>query len=225
MLAEAPLSSNEGLPAPSGTVRAWFHSWSQAGSVADALPRGGLGEELVGLPRGFYEIHFWTDEDVRTPVTFVCDEAHLYLPASVADPAEQRALESFERIAKEGRKYGISLLVVSQRPSDVSRTVLSQCNTFVVLRLTNDQDQAVVKRLMPDSMEGIAAALPLLDVGEALLLGDAIILPTRIRLDPPKVKPASATRNFWTEWNETSVEDSDLVAAVEAMRAQTRTKA
>lgn len=180
---------------------------------------------VVGvLARVLYEIHFWTDEDVRTPVTFVCDEAHLYLPASVADPAEQRALESFERIAKEGRKYGISLLVVSQRPSDVSRTVLSQCNNFVVLRLTNDQDQAVVKRLMPDSMEGIAAALPLLDVGEALLLGDAIILPTRIRLDPPEVKPASATRNFWTEWNEKSVEDSDLVAAVEAMRAQTRTK-
>lgn len=181
---------------------------------------------VVGvLARVLYEIHFWTDEEVRTPVTFVCDEAHLYLPASVADPAEQRALESFERIAKEGRKYGISLLVVSQRPSDVSRTVLSQCNNFVVLRLTNDQDQAVVKRLMPDSMEGIAAALPLLDVGEALLLGDAIILPTRIRLDAPKVKPASATRNFWTEWNETNVEDSDLVTAVESMRAQTRTKA
>ena len=181
---------------------------------------------VVGvLARVVYEIHFWTAEDKRTPVTFVCDEAHLYLPASVSGPAEQRVLDSFERIAKEGRKYGISLLVVSQRPSDVSRTVLSQCNNFIVLRLTNDQDQAVIRRLMPDSMEGITAALPLLDVGEALLLGDAIILPTRIRLDPPKVKPASATRNFWTEWNETSVDDLDLVAAVEAMRAQTRTRA
>lgn len=178
---------------------------------------------VVGvLARLLYEVHFWTAKDKRTPITFVCDEAHLYLPASVADIAEVRALDSFERIAKEGRKYGISLLVVSQRPSDVSRTVLSQCNNFIALRLTNDQDQAVVKRLMPDSMEGIAAALPLLDVGEALVLGDALVLPTRIRLDTPSIKPSSATKNFWTEWNESEVQDEDLVAAVEAMRMQSR---
>ena len=144
------------------------------------------------------------------------------LHAGNAGAADLRALDSFERIAKEGRKYGISLLVVSQRPSDVSRTVLSQCNNFIALRLTNDQDQAVVKRLMPDSMEGLTAALPLLDVGEALILGDAIILPTRIRLDAPKVKPTSATRNFWTEWNGAPVDDGALIAAVEAMRTQSR---
>lgn len=178
---------------------------------------------VVGvLARVLYEIHFWTTDEKRTPVTFVCDEAHLYLPAGLAGAAELRALDSFERIAKEGRKYGISLLVVSQRPSDVSRTVLSQCNNFMVLRLTNDQDQAVIRRLMPDSLEGLTAALPLLDVGEALLLGDALVLPTRIRLDPPSVKPTSATKNFWSEWNETAVEDEDLVAAVEAMRTQSR---
>ncbi len=178
---------------------------------------------VVGvLARVLYEVHFWTDEEKRTPITFVCDEAHLYLPSSVADVAEARALDSFERIAKEGRKYGISLLVVSQRPSDVSRTVLSQCNNFIALRLTNDQDQAVVRRLMPDSMEGIAAALPLLDVGEALVLGDALVLPTRIRLDVPSVKPSSSTKNFWTEWNESEVQEADLVAAVEAMRMQSR---
>lgn len=178
---------------------------------------------VVGvLARVLYEIHFWTDNAKRTPITFVCDEAHLYLPASSPGAGERRALDSFERIAKEGRKYGISLLVVSQRPSDVSRTVLSQCNNFIVLRLTNDQDQAVVKRLMPDSMESLTAALPLLDVGEALLLGDAIILPTRIKLDEPKVKPASATMSFWSDWNEREVDDSDLIAAVESMRRQSR---
>lgn len=107
----------------------------------------------------------------RHPLTIVCDEAHLYLPVrDAAEAAERRALESFERIAKEGRKYGVSLLVVSQRPSDVSRTILSQCNNFLVLRLTNDQDQNVVKRLMPESMGGITDILPLLDTGEALLL-------------------------------------------------------
>lgn len=178
---------------------------------------------VVGvLARVLYEIQFWADSSKRTPITFVCDEAHLYLPASAPDAAERRALDSFERIAKEGRKYGISLLVVSQRPSDVSRTVLSQCNNFIVLRLTNDQDQAVVKRLMPESMESLTAALPLLDVGEALLLGDAIILPTRIRLDEPKIKPASATMNFWSDWNDKEVDDADLVAAVESMRRQSR---
>lgn len=179
---------------------------------------------VVGvLARVLYEIHFWAPEDKRTPVTLVCDEAHLYLPSGVADIAELRALDSFERIAKEGRKYGVSLLAVSQRPSDVSRTVLSQCNNFIVLRLTNDQDQAVIRRLIPDSMEGLTASLPLLDVGEALLLGDAIVLPTRIRLDQPRVKPTSATKNFWTEWATTPVKDQDLVEAVEAMRKQSRT--
>lgn len=178
---------------------------------------------VVGvLARLLYEIHFWTEEKKRTPVTLVCDEAHLYLPAGNADAAELRALDVFERISKEGRKYGVSLPVVSQRPSDVSKTVLSQCNNFLVLRLTNDQDQAVVKRLMPDSMDGLTAALPLLDVGEALLLGDAIILPTRVKLDAPKIKPTSATKDSWTEWNEKPVEEADLVAAVEAMRAQSR---
>jgi hypothetical protein len=178
---------------------------------------------MVGvLARLLYEVHFWATEASRTPFTLVCDEAHLYLPSGNAGVGEMRALDAFERIAKEGRKYGVSLLVVSQRPADVSRTVLSQCNNFIALRLTNDQDQAVIRRLMPDSMEGITAALPLLDVGEALLLGDALVLPTRIRLDKPRIKPTSATRNFWTEWNERAVDDEDIVAAVEALRMQSR---
>lgn len=178
---------------------------------------------VVGvLARVLYEIHFWTAESDRTPVTLVCDEAHLYLPSAGADVVEQRALETFEKIAKEGRKYGISLLVVSQRPSDVSRTVLSQCNNFVALRLTNDQDQHVVKRLMPDNMESITSALPLLDVEEAIILGDSIILPTRIKLDAPRIKPASATMNFWTDWNEREVSEASIVAAVESMRRQSR---
>ena len=98
----------------------------------------------------------------RTPVCFVCDEAHLYLPVRAdSDAATKRALDTFERIAKEGRKYGVSLLVVSQRPSDVSKTILSQCNNFIALRLTNEQDQSAVKSVMPDSMAGIADVLPL----------------------------------------------------------------
>ena len=163
------------------------------------------------------------DKDSRHPLTIVCDEAHLYLPVrDSAEAAEKRALESFERIAKEGRKYGVSLLVVSQRPSDVSRTILSQCNNFLVLRLTNDQDQSVVKRLMPESMGGITDILPLLDLGEALLLGDSILLPTRIKLDRPKIEPASATRQFWTDWATQTPKPDAVSKAVEALRRQVR---
>lgn len=149
------------------------------------------------LARLLYDVQFWMRTEARTPVTLLCDEAHLYLPVKDdADAVQRQALWSFERIAKEGRKYGFSLLVVSQRPSDVSRTILSQCNNFLSLRLTNDSDQNVIKRLMPDSLVGLTAMLPLLDTGEALLLGDAVLLPTRIKLDQPHVKPDSATRDF-----------------------------
>lgn len=139
-----------------------------------------------------------------------------------AGSVERQALATFERIAKEGRKYGVSIVVVSQRPSDVSRTILSQCNNFMVLRLTNDTDQAVVKRLMPDSMVGLVEMLPLLDTGEALLLGDAVLLPTRIKLDKPSVQPASGTRDFWREWSEKEPDEAAIQEAVETLRRQTR---
>lgn len=148
---------------------------------------------------------------------------HLYLPVKDdADAVQRQALSAFERIAKEGRKYGFSLLVVSQRPSDVSRTILSQCNNFLALRLTNDSDQNVIKRLMPDSLVGLTAMLPLLDTGEALLLGDAVLLPTRIKLDQPRVKPDSATRDFWKEWGSLAPDEALLEAAVESLRKQSR---
>lgn len=175
------------------------------------------------LARLLYNVQFWMEPNSRHPLTIVCDEAHLYLPVrDTAEAAERRALESFERIAKEGRKYGVSLLVVSQRPSDVSRTILSQCNNFLVLRLTNDQDQNVIKHLMPESMDGITDILPLLDTGEALLLGDSILLPTRIRLDKPQNPPTSATRQFWSDWANKKPDQSAVARAVETLRRQTR---
>ena len=175
------------------------------------------------LARLLYDVQFWMGGKTRTPVTLLCDEAHLYLPVrDDADAVQRQALGSFERIAKEGRKYGFSLLVVSQRPSDVSRTILSQCNNFLALRLTNETDQGVIKRLMPDSLAGLTNILPLLDTGEALLLGDAVLLPTRIKLDIPKVTPDSATRDFWREWGTMKPDDSSIIAAVECLRSQFR---
>jgi hypothetical protein len=135
---------------------------------------------------------------------------------------QKQALWNFERIAKEGRKYGFSIVVVSQRPADVSRTILSQCNNFLALRLTNETDQSVIKRLVPDSLSGLTEILPLLDVGEALMLGDAVLLPTRIKLDAPKIRPDSATRDFWTEWSQKKSDKPSIEKAVENLRSQTR---
>lgn len=173
--------------------------------------------------RLLYDVQFWMEREKRTPFVFVCDEAHLYLPVKDdADVVERQALYCFERIAKEGRKYGVSLLVVSQRPSDVSRTILSPCNNFLILRLTNDQDQSVVRRLMPDSLAGVLDGLPLLDTGEAVLLGDDILLPARIKLTRPRIEPLSATRDFWREWGELAPEPAAVCAAVETLRRQSR---
>lgn len=175
--------------------------------------------------RLLYAIQFWTEPSERTPFTIICDEAHLYLPVrSDANAVQKQALAAFERIAKEGRKYGVSLLVVSQRPSDVSRTILSQCNNFMVLRLTNDRDQAVVRRLMPDSMAGVIDILPLLDIGEAVLLGDAVLLPSRIKLDIPTLQPTSATLDFWNQWNTKQPNEKALIEAVETLRKQSRSE-
>jgi uncharacterized protein len=99
---------------------------------------------------------------------------------------------------------------------------LSQCNNFIILRLTNDRDQAVVKKLVPDSMSRMTDILPLLDTGEALILGDAILLPCRIRLNRPLIEPESATRDFWSDWCNLTPDEDALFLAVETLRRQTR---
>lgn len=177
------------------------------------------------LARLLYDVQFWMDPDKRTPFTLVCDEAHLYLPIKEdADSVQKQALYNFERIAKEGRKYGVSILVVSQRPADVSKTILSQCNNFVVLRLTNERDKGVIKNLLPDSLKSTIEFLPLLDVGEALVVGDAILLPSKIILDKPldSHRPMSATKEFWDEWDNNEPDNCAIDKAVEALRKQCR---
>ncbi|MEJ5064531.1 ATP-binding protein [Erwinia sp. MYb375] len=185
---------------------------------ADILP------VIIGLvARIIYQVQFWTDPKNRRPVAFVCDEAHLYLPRKEGNPVERRAVEAFEKIAKEGRKYGVALMIVSQRPSDVSATILSQCNNIISLRLTNADDQATVRKLLPESLESLLEALPIMDVGEAMVVGDSVLLPSRIKIDPPTEKPLSATIDFWSRWQE-NVTNADFTLAVENMRRQNRIK-
>lgn len=181
---------------------------------SDILP---LITGLIG--RLVFSLQQWMEVDKRHPIALFCDEAHLYIPASIKGGIEEKGLANFERIAKEGRKYGVSLVVISQRPSDVNKTILSQCGNFVAMRLTNPDDQNVIKRLFPDNLGDFSDMLPILDIGEGLIVGDASLLPSRVVIDKPSIKPNSATIDFWDEWEKTK-EIRGIEQAVEALRKQ-----
>lgn len=178
---------------------------------------------IIGLvARLVFSIQQWTSKENQHPISLLCDEAHLYIPERTSqDSASSLGLKSFERIAKEGRKYGVSLTVISQRPSEVNRTVLSQCNNFISLRLSNAEDQSVIKKLLPDNLAGLTDVLPVLDIGEALVVGDCSLLPTRILIDEPTIKPESATVKFWKEWSNKEAKQN-VKDAVIGLRKQTK---
>lgn len=179
---------------------------------------------IVGMvARLAFSIQQWSPSGQRHPLALFCDEAHLYIPQESTSGLADNAIATFERIAKEGRKYGVGLVVISQRPAEVSRTVVSQCSNLIAMRLTNGDDQSVVRRLLPDSLGGFGDLLPVLDTGEALVVGDAILLPTRIRIAQPKNEPLSGTIDFWDRWSDAS-STHVLPDAVDAWRRQTMTK-
>ena len=151
------------------------------------------------------------------PISVFADEAHIYLNDSDADA--KSSCESAERIAKEGRKYGISLTVISQRPREVSATILSQCNSFLCLRISNPDDQSYVKSLLPDSVRGITSMFSTLRRGEAILLGDSVMMPTRIRIDKPDPTPHSNDTSFYQAWNQ-APEGLDVSSVLDAWRQQ-----
>ncbi len=135
------------------------------------------------------------------PFLIVCEEAHNYIPKSGG--AEYKASKkSIERIAKEGRKYGLSLMVVSQRPSEVSDTIFSQCNNFVALRLTNINDQNYIKSLLPNNANSITDILPTLSAGECLIVGDATPMPAIVKMEMPNPAPKSESIKFHNQWSE-----------------------
>lgn len=137
----------------------------------------------------------------NVPFMIVCEEAHNYVPKNGgADYTASK--KSIERIAKEGRKYGISLMVVSQRPSEVSDTIFAQCNNFVSLRLTNTSDQTYIKNLLPNNTSSIADVLPTLQPGQCLIVGDATPLPSIVQMEKPKPEPQSKNINVCDVWGE-----------------------
>jgi DNA helicase HerA-like ATPase len=139
------------------------------------------------------------EDEVELPFLLVYEEAHNYIPQS--EGARYGSVKkAIERIAKEGRKYGISLMIVSQRPSEISETVFSQCNNFVAMRLTNPTDQRYVKRLLPDDLGAITDALPSLERQEAIVIGDSVSVPSLLFVDEITDLPDSDDIAFHTEW-------------------------
>lgn len=135
------------------------------------------------------------------PILLVYEEAHKYVPNS--DLVKYRSSKkSIERIAKEGRKYGITLLLASQRPSEISETIFSQCNNFIAMRLTNPVDQGYVKKLLPDTLGTLIDTMPSLKQGEALLVGESIILPSIVQIDRCTNEPSSNDIPYWELWKE-----------------------
>jgi DNA helicase HerA-like ATPase len=133
------------------------------------------------------------------PVMIVCEEAHNYVPQNDG-AAYKPSRKSIERVAKEGRKYGLSLMVVSQRPSEVSETIFAQCTNFIAMRLTNTNDQMYIRRLLPDNLSSVTSTLPNLADGECVVMGDAIALPSVVQIDKPNPEPKSQSVRFHKEW-------------------------
>ncbi len=167
-----------------------------------------------------FEFNYWNPKYREFPILLMCEEAHAYIPrASESQFAGSR--KSMERIAKEGRKYGVGLAVVSQRPHEVSETVLAQCGTFICLRITNPDDQAYVRSLVPESEGDLVNVLAGLGRGEALVLGEAVPLPTRLQFDKPNPTPNSDDVDFYAKWRDGPT-DLDVDAIVKRWRSQER---
>lgn len=190
------------------------------------LPNEVAGPLTAALARLVFQYKVWEtrEERERDPILIICEEAHRYVPdTGLAE--YQSAQKAIRRIAKEGRKYGIGLMLVSQRPADVERTVLSQCNSWIVLRLTNSADQEQVARFLPDSLAGLSRTLPSLSRREALFVGEAAAVPARIlmtELDDNKL-PDSRDISFAKGWSRRPPRKQEVQKVVNRWRREQTT--
>lgn len=165
-----------------------------------------------------YKVFQTQEEKEKDPILLVCEEAHRYVPDH-GEAQYAAAQGAIRRIAREGRKYGIGLMLVSQRPADVDSTVISQCGTWVVLRLTNSADQQHVARFLPDGLSGMVGALPILSQQEAIFVGEGAALPSRVRVRDLKGDqlPKSNTIPFAQGWASERLELDKLKEISERM--------
>jgi DNA helicase HerA-like ATPase len=149
------------------------------------------------LGRIIFDFNLWNKTRQDFPILIVFEEAHTYLSMTGRSKAARKTVE---RVAKEGRKYGVSCMIVSQRPAEISETITSQCNNFVAMRLLNPNDQTYVRKLVPDSFSNFIDILPTLQQGEAFIIGDAVAIPTRVLFDMPSPTPSSGDIRFYEKW-------------------------
>ncbi len=187
----------------------------------------GLPSEIVDvvvsvLFRLTFELAVWSERGKAPPVLLVCEEAHRYVPeeAGVGFAPTRRVIA---RIAKEGRKYGVTLCLVSQRPSELATNSLAQCNTVFALRLSNEHDQAFVGKALSENSRWLVDSLPSLNTQEAVVVGDGVTVPVHIRFNDldPKHRPASHDPSFSESWRH-ETDDAFLNQAIDRWRRQTR---
>ncbi len=175
------------------------------------------------LSRLVFDYAIWSRNEPQRPILLVCEEAHRYVPADHASSGNA-VRKILERIAKEGRKYGVSLGLITQRPSDLAEGVLSQCGTIISMRLNNDRDQAYVRSAMPEGARGFLDSIPALRNRECIICGEGVSIPMRVRLDDlaPHLRPASDDPLFSQLWSEVGGESEILDRTIHRWRGQGR---
>ncbi len=173
------------------------------------------------LSRLVFDFAIWGREEKTTPILLVCEEAHRYVPSE--KNAEGNSVGTIlSRIAKEGRKYGISLGLITQRPSDLAEGVLSQCGTIISMRLNNDRDQDFVRAAMPEGARGFLDAIPALRNRECIICGEGVAIPIRVSFDNLEEikRPASEDPSFIEMWNQSGGEEDVVERTVQRWRSQ-----
>jgi DNA helicase HerA-like ATPase len=175
------------------------------------------------LARLVFDYALWSRNEIQRPVLLVCEEAHRYVPADKTSTG-QAVRQILERIAKEGRKYGVALGLITQRPSDLAEGVLSQCGTIISMRLNNDRDQQFVKNAMPEGARGFLDSIPALRNRECIICGEGVSIPIRVAFDDLERdrQPASSDPLFSELWRQTGDEDAMVTRVVKRWRSQGR---
>jgi len=175
------------------------------------------------LARMVFDYAIWSRTEAQKPLLLVCEEAHRYVPKD-EHSSGQAVRRILERIAKEGRKYGVSLGLITQRPSDLAEGVLSQCGTIIAMRLNNDRDQACVRAAMPEGARGFLDAIPALRNRECIICGEGVAIPLRVRFDDlePEKRPASSDPSFSALWCQTGDEEGIINRTIKRWRGHGR---
>jgi hypothetical protein len=173
------------------------------------------------LARMTFDFAIWSRNEPQRPILLVCEEAHRYIPSD-RDPGGSSVGRILGRIAKEGRKYGVSLGLITQRPSDLAEGVLSQCGTIIAMRLNNERDQAFVRAAMPEGARGFLDSIPALRNRECIICGEGVAIPIRVQFDGLEEtrRPASSDPLFSTLWRDVGGEEQIISRTIQKWRAQ-----